>query len=51
VFIVCCRVVTAMVTTVHARITDAVTKSKVATAASKVSFSFLESYYAIKDLI
>jgi hypothetical protein len=41
-------VVTARVTTTHARTTDAVTKSKVATAASKVLFSFLESYYAAK---
>jgi hypothetical protein len=41
-------VVTAKVTTVHARTTDATTKSKVATAASKLFFSFLEVHFAVK---
>jgi hypothetical protein len=41
-------VVTARVTTTHASTTDAVTKSKVATAASKLSFSFLKDYFAAK---
>jgi len=39
------------VTTTHASTIDALTKSKVATAASKLFFSFIEVYFGVKNLI